>query len=408
MELIELVADLLYRHNCVIIPGFGGFVANFKPAELEHKRLLISPARKRIVFNQSLIENDGLLINGLMASKGIDYTQAEKEVTIFSKFLKDRLIDYKNYEFKNIGSFYQNNEGNLVFVAYNAANFYKKSFGLHDVKVKRLAKVVEADINESNLVTPTRTVEAKPIAVQPIAAKTSKQSHVVELEVETPSLLRDASEGTASKSTPKPMWLQVAAAVMIIAAFGFVLQQLLVSSKTNQPTTAQLIGNQIEVDSKASILPEILSTSETFVEPIETTNDEAVKQELVIEDVTSRVSPEATETVVESKKTSITTAPSNVTPPASNATNLQSRYERAVAKKMVYLIVVAEYSQENEVSALKRKLEYQEYQTFSVSSSRNTSLLCVSKFTNATLADNYLKMVQKYDVRSAFVDTRQE
>lgn len=63
INLIESVSELLYKHNCVIIPGFGGFITNYKPSGFEESRNLISPSSKKVAFNQLLIENDGLLIN---------------------------------------------------------------------------------------------------------------------------------------------------------------------------------------------------------------------------------------------------------------------------------------------------------------------------------------------------------
>jgi hypothetical protein len=138
MELANLIPDLLYKHNCVILPGFGGFIANFKASEHQEERFLVSPARKIIAFNQSLVENDGLLISALAKSKKISYAEAENELVAYIGFIQSRLDKYKNFEFKNVGTFYLNSEKNLLFVPYQGLNFLQKSFGLPDVKVKPL------------------------------------------------------------------------------------------------------------------------------------------------------------------------------------------------------------------------------------------------------------------------------
>ena len=62
MNLINHISELLYDHNCVIIPGFGGFITNYKSADFDHQNNVVLPARKVVAFNQSLVENDGLLI----------------------------------------------------------------------------------------------------------------------------------------------------------------------------------------------------------------------------------------------------------------------------------------------------------------------------------------------------------
>jgi hypothetical protein len=78
MELVDLVSDLLFKHNCVIIPGIGGFVANYSQAEFKNDNRTILPSRKRVAFNQSLIENDGLLVNKLSQQKSIMQMQKKK------------------------------------------------------------------------------------------------------------------------------------------------------------------------------------------------------------------------------------------------------------------------------------------------------------------------------------------
>ena len=55
------ICELLYDHDCVIIPGLGGFIANFEPARIIRKQHTIMPPSKKIAFNGKLKNNDGLL-----------------------------------------------------------------------------------------------------------------------------------------------------------------------------------------------------------------------------------------------------------------------------------------------------------------------------------------------------------
>ena len=63
MTLDKQISSLLYLHDCIIIPGFGGFVANQKPSFLNPAHHIFSPPSKRIAFNSSLRIGDGLLAN---------------------------------------------------------------------------------------------------------------------------------------------------------------------------------------------------------------------------------------------------------------------------------------------------------------------------------------------------------
>ena len=55
----KYISELLFLHDCVIIPEFGGFVGNNKSAVLNEITRTISPPSKEILFNLNLQTNDG-------------------------------------------------------------------------------------------------------------------------------------------------------------------------------------------------------------------------------------------------------------------------------------------------------------------------------------------------------------
>ena len=61
MELSGYIGDLLQKHNCVIVPEFGGFIANYKSAVIDTVNNRINPPSKSVLFNPNLVNNDGLL-----------------------------------------------------------------------------------------------------------------------------------------------------------------------------------------------------------------------------------------------------------------------------------------------------------------------------------------------------------
>lgn len=141
INLIDVIPDLLYKHNCVIIPDFGGFITNFKHSGFEESRNLINPSSKKVAFNQSLIENDGLLVNYWSKAKNITYQSALEDVSKFSVFLKEKIAENKSFDFKNIGTFYLTSENTLLFVPYQGLNFLESSYGLFPVKIKSLSNI---------------------------------------------------------------------------------------------------------------------------------------------------------------------------------------------------------------------------------------------------------------------------
>ena len=76
LELVRHIEYLLTEHDCVLVPGLGGFVLQYVPARFSEDRKSIQPPGKQITFNSSLSYNDGLLAQSLMRTLDIDYGKA--------------------------------------------------------------------------------------------------------------------------------------------------------------------------------------------------------------------------------------------------------------------------------------------------------------------------------------------
>ena len=72
-SLEKYIPELLYSHECVIIPDFGGFVSRMESSVFDEKLVVFSPPSKSISFNKNLINNDGLLINHVMNTEKTTY-----------------------------------------------------------------------------------------------------------------------------------------------------------------------------------------------------------------------------------------------------------------------------------------------------------------------------------------------
>ena len=51
MKVEKHISELLYDHDCVIIPELGGFVGNYTPAQIHPVRHTFTPPFKNIIFN---------------------------------------------------------------------------------------------------------------------------------------------------------------------------------------------------------------------------------------------------------------------------------------------------------------------------------------------------------------------
>lgn len=131
---IEKIAkELLMEEDCVVIPGFGGFVTHYRPAIFEPSKSVIIPPGKSISFNAKLNKNDGLLAQTIAMKCSISYNDALKTIQSKIKTWELELKKSNFLELEDLGSFVQNKEGNLIFNQFNESNFASTSFGLANV-----------------------------------------------------------------------------------------------------------------------------------------------------------------------------------------------------------------------------------------------------------------------------------
>ena len=128
------ISFLLCEHNCVIIPDFGGFIANYESARVDNRSHLLYAPKKSIVFNKSLQNNDGLLVNEIASAEGLTFKQAKKELDKYVLDLKESLKLYKKVFIEEVGTLLYTSEGNILFVQSNSRNHLLDSFGLSTVQ----------------------------------------------------------------------------------------------------------------------------------------------------------------------------------------------------------------------------------------------------------------------------------
>lgn len=134
------ISELLHHHDCVIVPGFGGILANYRPAVIHPTQHLFQPPSKRLVFNRSLTGNDGLLANHISSSEKVNYKTAldfiEKEV---SKIMQQLQLGEK-VQWGEVGILQLDVEKNIQFHPSETINYLADSFGLTSFQVPAILR----------------------------------------------------------------------------------------------------------------------------------------------------------------------------------------------------------------------------------------------------------------------------
>lgn len=130
MKIEQYISQLLYRYQCVTVPGFGAFLTEYQSAQLDESTHSFYPPKKMISFNPFIKNNDGLLANHLAEAEKISYEIAVNTIQNEVAHWKTKIQELGNFSIKNIGDFSLNSERNIVFVPVDQINYLKDSFGL--------------------------------------------------------------------------------------------------------------------------------------------------------------------------------------------------------------------------------------------------------------------------------------
>lgn len=170
MNVDKHISELLYEHDCVIVPKFGGFVSNYSSAKIHPTQHSFSPPSKKIVFNKNLVANDGLLANNIVTSENKSYPEAMSEIEHFVAETNTLLSKGNKVEIANVGSLRLDVERNIQFTPSNT-NFHLGSFGLAEFQspaIKREAvgkRITKEFIDREAIPSKNRKVIYKRIAI---------------------------------------------------------------------------------------------------------------------------------------------------------------------------------------------------------------------------------------------------
>lgn len=223
-DLNVYIEELLYKHQCVIVPKFGAFISNRKSATLGDDKTF-DPPKRELTFNPSLNSNDGLLVKYVSEESGIDYNLVEDYVNLAVEGWKRILQQDQPLVLDKIGTFRQMGEGRISFAPADEVNFLTDSFGMtpfipHEVPssdLKIAENQIKPTLNTSHTLPPEE--ELPPAIESPI----SQVTPVVPIQTETPKKgkkEKDLKEKKPFKLRPYIKYSAVAAVGLIILAYG--------------------------------------------------------------------------------------------------------------------------------------------------------------------------------------------
>lgn len=227
----QLIGNLLLRHNCVIIPSFGGFVAQRVSARIDYSNGTMMPPGKSILFNRQLLNNDGLLINEYANENEVSYDQAAQELKLLVSQWQSALNAGGRIEIERVGNLYFDEERNICFEQDRFANLLLESFGLgsvHFVTEEDVRIVEQRAIKEEKQeveVTPIPSVREEKTVTKVAAEIEEEEPETLFIPIAKATPVPEEKEATAAAEpvdvtrTKNRSWRYVAAACILPIAF---------------------------------------------------------------------------------------------------------------------------------------------------------------------------------------------
>ena len=116
-ELERHIAKLLLDNDCVIVPGFGGFMAHHIAASYDEKNHIFLPPTRTVGFNPRLTMNDSVLAQDYVNCYDLSYPEALKRIeSEVDEFRQMIMSEDGGHELCGIGRLYVLDNGEYDFI----------------------------------------------------------------------------------------------------------------------------------------------------------------------------------------------------------------------------------------------------------------------------------------------------
>jgi len=200
--LSQSLEELLLKHECVVVPGLGGFLMRSYSSSANPFSKELKSSGTSLFFNAALNSDDGLLAKLWSDSKGLTYAQSLAEIRSLAVEIQREAESKKPVPFGKLGHFFLNPHGQLFFIPAQSLNLSLEHFGLPIFKWNSQDKPANSPV---------------------LPKQESVQVTSVEADIEDAEVAAVADEWTDTlerKLDKNPLWKVAAniALVMVVAA----------------------------------------------------------------------------------------------------------------------------------------------------------------------------------------------
>lgn len=150
IEINRHIEILLLSNDCVIVPGFGGFMAHHVDARYDGRDNMFLPPLRTVGFNPQLTMNDSLLALSYVETYDISYPEALRRIEDEVVEIRQSLENEGKFEIENIGMLFLNEDGNISFEPCEAGILTPDFYGLGGFDMLPIAQIDNGEQQNEN------------------------------------------------------------------------------------------------------------------------------------------------------------------------------------------------------------------------------------------------------------------
>lgn len=241
IELERHIEILLLDNDCVIVPEFGGFMAQHTNARYSEVDNTFLPPIRTIGFNPQLKINDSLLAQSYVEAYDISYPEALRRIEQEVEEIRQILSTEGIFELRDIGTLRLNAAGNYEFEPCEAGLLTPSLYGLSSFEFETLESIQAKQIAEA-----TKEQTAKIIDIN----ENSNSTLFVDIN----------DENNDSYTIRKSVIRNIAVACIALLTF------LLIPSHLGNGTKSALSTSKIDTGLLYRIMPKDITTGNAEIE----------------------------------------------------------------------------------------------------------------------------------------------
>lgn len=205
---LKHIEFLLSHHDCVVVPGFGAFIASYEPAHYNEKWDCYVAPRRVFAFNESLRQSDGLLAFSIAQNLKISYEKANSIVAKAVSDFRAELMRNGELSFGRLGRIDMSLNGRLIFTASEIDRLSVLSGWLGNIK--HVSENIAAEVEEKTYENKTRNKTQRFTHFYRTAAG-AVAAILLAIVVSTPVAFKDVYKASTVVTVTKPHKIEIQA-----------------------------------------------------------------------------------------------------------------------------------------------------------------------------------------------------